>query len=305
MITTPVVFIIFNRKDSAQEVFNLIRMAKPRKLYVIADGPREEVHDEAAKCRETRRILEQVDWKCDVNKNYARRNTGCGERISSGLDWVFRKEEEAIILEDDCVPSLSFFPYCEEMLKRYRNDARIMHINGSNFNPERTKNDDSYFFSNYVHVWGWATWRRAWKLYDYSMESWPQTRSEGRMVDIFPDRKEMRYWTGFFDLTYEKRIIPTTWDYQWLYAVWTNSGLCITPRHNLISNIGISGVHTDVRVGDPGTSGFFKERAEQFEISRHPQLVIPDRWYDRYHFRNHFYQSMHKRIHRKLWRLFH
>jgi hypothetical protein len=191
------------------------------------------------------------------------------------------------------------------MLKRYRNDTRIMHINGSNFNPERTRNDDSYFFSNYVHVWGWATWRRAWEHYDYSMESWPQMRTDGWMKDIFPDKKEMRYWIHFFQLTYEKRIVPTTWDYQWLYAVWTNNGLCITPRHNLISNIGISGVHTDVHIGDPGTAGFFKEMVKEFEISRHPELEIPNRWYDRYHFRKHFYQSMHTRIHRKLWRLFH
>ncbi len=305
MVTVPVVFIIFNRKETAQKVFDAIRQAGPKKLYVIADGPRENIENEAVQCRETKRIIDQVDWKCAVRKNYARRNMGCGERISSGLDWVFKNEDEAIILEDDCVPAQSFFTYCEELLHRYKDDSRVMHINGSNFTEVKMRNDDSFFFSRYVHVWGWATWRRAWIYYDYAMKSWPRLRDEGWMEDIFSDNKAARYWTKFLDLCYEKRIVPSTWDYQWLYTIWSQGGVCITPQKNLISNIGLAGIHSDFLIGDPATRGFLRKRSEDFRITKHPAFVIPDHGYDRYHFRKYFFNSLPKRIHRRFWRLLH
>ena len=305
MVTVPVVFIIFNRKDTAQEVFRAIRQARPKKLYVIADGPRQHVENEDVRCRETRRIIEQVDWNCTVGKIFAKENMGCGERISSGLHRVFRREERAIILEDDCVPSKAFFPYCEEMLNRYQYDTRIMHINGSNFGPERSRTGASYFFSKYVHIWGWATWLRAWQHYDYSMKSWPRLREEGWLNDIFHDRKAARYWTRFLDLCHGKRIVPSTWDYQWLYSVWANGGLAVAPAKNLVSNIGLTGVHTDLQAGIPGTENFFRERCEEFAVVNHPEFIIADHAYDMDHFRKFFFQSYRKRIRRKLWRLFH
>ncbi len=302
-LTTPVVFIIFNRPDTTQQVFEAIRRARPKKLYVIADGPRKDRPEEAERCAATRAVVEAVDWKCDVKKKYSSQNMGCGERISTGLAWVFRNEEEAVILEDDCVPSAGFFPYCESLLKRYADDHRVMHISGTNFTPAERRNHDSYFFSRYVHIWGWATWGRAWRHYDYTMEAWPRFRDGGWLNDIFRDRNAAEFWTKYMDLCHDGLIIPSTWDYQWLFSVWQNNGLAITPASNLITNIGLTGIHTDIRNGSPDAVNFNRERDERFTVTNHPEFVVADEQYDRYHFRKHFYQSVPQRVLRRLWRM--
>ena len=160
-LKTPVAFIIFNRPSLTQIVFNTIRQAKPKQLFVIADGAR--FPEEKEKCQQARDIIRQVDWDCEVLANYSDVNLGCGKRISSGISWVFEHVEAAIILEDDCLPHLSFFRYCENLLDYYRDDERVMAIGGDNFQDGNKKTPYSYYFSKYPHVWGWATWRRAWK----------------------------------------------------------------------------------------------------------------------------------------------
>ncbi len=169
-LETPVAFIIFKRHDLTERVFQAIREAKPKKLLVIADGPR--FPEEAAKCQKTRDIIQQVDWDCEVLKNYSEVNLGCRQRISSGLDWVFSQVEEAIILEDDCVPAPSFFSFCQTLLDYYRDDNRIMVISGDNFQDGQSRTDYSYYFSRYNHCWGWATWHRAWQYWDFNKNKW-------------------------------------------------------------------------------------------------------------------------------------
>ena len=166
---TPIVFLIFNRPDTTKRVFEAIRQAKPKKLLVVADGPRDDRQGEAEKCAAVRSIIDTVDWDCKVLTNYADVNLGCGLRVSSGLDWVFEQVEEAIILEDDCLPHPSFFPFCEEMLDLYRHDERIMHIAGTNSLEEWKSDVQSYHFSYTGGIWGWATWQRAWKYYHFKM----------------------------------------------------------------------------------------------------------------------------------------
>ena len=162
-LSTPVAFIIFNRPDTTEIVFETIRQAKPSKLLVVADGPRTDRSGEVEKCTATRAVIERVDWECEVITNYSDVNLGCKRRVSGGIDWIFSQVEEAIILEDDCLPAPSFFQFCQTMLERYRYDDRISMIGGSNYQQENSRTSDSYFFTKYAHIWGWATWRRAWK----------------------------------------------------------------------------------------------------------------------------------------------
>lgn len=245
MLKTPVVFIIFNRPEETQLVFHAIKEARPSKLYIVADGPRIGREGEQEKCQETRSILNKIDWPCEVHTNFAGRNMGCKLRISSGLDWVFSKEDQAIILEDDCLPDQSFFPYCEELLERYRNDQRVMTICGGNYQGGRVRSQDSYYFSKYPRIWGWASWRRAWKNFDVNMKLWPEFRDRQWLVDIFAGNiNAVRYWHAIFENCFHDKI--DSWGFPCVFSHWAHRGLSITPNQNLISNIGygVEATHT-------------------------------------------------------------
>ncbi|WP_242031169.1 DUF5672 family protein [Anabaena sp. FACHB-1237] len=242
-LKTPVCFIIFNRPDVTERVFQKIREAKPPKLLVIADGARANKIGEQEKCIAARAIINQVDWKCEVLTNYSDINLGCRNRIYTGLDWVFSQVEEAIILEDDCLPDPSFFRFCEELLEEYRHNSRIMLVCGQNLQFGQKRRNYSYYFSRYSHCWGWATWKRAWQYYDDTMTLWPQVRDENWLFDILQDEQAFRYWSVIFQSIYEGF---DTWDYPWLFACYINQGLSILPNINLVSNIGFGqeGTHT-------------------------------------------------------------
>ncbi len=243
--TTPVAFIIFNRPESTRKVFATIRAARPQQLFVIADAPRADRPEDVAKCAATRAIIEEVDWDCEVFKNYADRNLGCGRRPASGLDWVFAEVETAIILEDDCLPDPTFFRFCTELLARYRDDSRIAHISGNNFQFGQQRGEASYFYSRYTHHWGWATWRRAWQHFDYDITNWPELRSTDWLTTLLDTPAAVANWQQIFDRVYahDKTHI---WDYQWTFACWQQQGLCILPQVDLVTNIGFDpeGTHT-------------------------------------------------------------
>jgi hypothetical protein len=258
---TPVAFLIFNRPDLTQIVFDAIAKARPNKLFVVADGPR--FPEEAEKCEQARAVIDNINWECEVFKNFSDKNLGCGRRISSGIEWVFSEVEEAIFLEDDTLPDLSFFPYCEALLEHYRHDERIMTINGNNFQSGRIKTEYSYHFSKYCSCWGWASWRRAWKHYDYEMKTWPAFKRGGMMKMICPNSHEQRFWTGLFDAMHENPAEIDTWDHQWKYACWSQNGLAIEPSVNLVANIGLG------RTDASHTSGHHPLLAE---LSRHQGL---------------------------------
>lgn len=236
-LNTPVVFIIFNRPDTTARVFSEIAKAKPPKLLVVADGPRANRPGEAEKCAAARAIIRTVDWDCEVLTNYSDTNLGCKKRVSSGLDWVFDQVPEAIILEDDCLPEPTFFRFCEELLVRYRDDERIGMISGDNFQFGRRYGEDSYYFSKYVHIWGWATWRDRWVgSNDVTMAKWPRVRDDGKITDLVGDAREATYWQNIFECVHRGEI--DTWDYQWVFANWFEGRATILPAVNLISNIG-------------------------------------------------------------------
>jgi hypothetical protein len=242
---TPVAFIIFNRPEATRRVLEEIRKARPKQLFVIADAPRPDRVEDIAKCAATRAIIDEVDWDCEVFKNYAEENLGCGLRPASGLDWVFQQVETAIVLEDDCLPHPTFFPYCTELLDRYRDEPRVMHISGNNFQFGRRRGDDSYFFSRYTHHWGWATWRRAWQHFDYDIPQWSELRSSDWLTGLLDTPAAVSYWHQIFDQVYNGDKLHI-WDYQWTFACWLNAGLSILPQVDLVSNIGFNsdGTHT-------------------------------------------------------------
>lgn len=233
---TAIAFLVFNRPELTERVFEVIRRVHPPKLLVVADGPRTTNPEDAEKCLRVRSVFERVDWPCEVLKNYSDFNLGCGRRISSGLKWVFDLVEEAIILEDDCLPHPTFFHYCEELLDHYRDDDRIGFIGGVNFSFGKRKSDYSYYFSRGHFIWGWATWRRSWQGYDFHMKRWPQLRDNGWLTGLFKDKRVVRYYTYNFNQTH--RHVIDTWDYQWFFHNWLHDKLEIMPKVNLVTNIG-------------------------------------------------------------------
>lgn len=276
-LKTPVAFIIFNRPDTTERVFAEIAKAKPPKLLVIGDGARVNRDGEAAKVTTVRAIIDRVDWDCEVLTNYSNVNLGCKIRVSSGIDWVFEQVEEAIILEDDCLPHPSFFRFCEELLERYRDDERIGMISGDNYQFDRIRTRDSYYFSRYMHIWGWATWRRAWKNYDVRINIWPKMRDDDWLKSIIYKKNQRKYWMQIFNAVYEGKI--DTWDYQWVLISMTQGFVSITPEINLISNIGFGPDATH-------THGFniysnMKTKEMIFPLT-HPEIFLPNYSADNY-----------------------
>jgi len=270
-LITPVLFLIFNRPDTTQKVFNAIRQAKPKQLFVAADGLREDKEGEKEKCEQARKIIEQVDWDCEVKTLFRDKNLGCKIAVSSAIDWFFENVEEGIILEDDCLPSQSFFWFCQELLKYYRNDARIMHISGDNFQFGRIRGEGSYYFSKYAHIWGWATWRKAWGCFDVNMKSFKKFKKEAQINNVFNIKQQKKYWMKIFQRVYDDKI--NTWDYTWVYTCFINSGLCIMPNINLVSNIGF-GIESTHTQGE--NSIFSKMKTEEITEIIHPEFVLAD-----------------------------
>jgi hypothetical protein len=296
---TPVALMIFNRPEHTEKVFEVIRQAKPSKLLVIADGPRVDRPDDVAKCAATRAIIDQVDWDCEVFKNFSDVNLGCSIRPASGISWVFDQVEEAIILEDDCIPDPSFFPFCEALLERYRHDARIMHISGNNFWSNTHQLDHSYAFSRYTLSWGWATWRRAWKHYDRQMRHWPQIKQRNLLKDILMDQDIANSWTKIFQNVVD--VNSDVWDYQWTLTCWLQNGLAIIPNVNLVSNVGFGADATHTFSADSACAEFPSFSVSTASINfplTHPDFMvrhtvvdefIQDKLYD-------YYPTLRKRI---------
>ena len=298
-LTTPVLFLVFNRPDMTRQVFEAIRQAKPPRLYVGADGPRADKAGEAEKVEQVRRIATQVDWDCEVKNLFREKNLGCRVAVSSAIDWFFKNEEEGIILEDDCLPSQSFFWFCEELLERYRGDMGIMAVSGDNFQKCPARSEFSYYFSRFNHCWGWASWRRAWSYYEKDMQTWPYIRDNDYMQDILLDKTAAKYWSKIFETAYRNKI--DSWAYRWTFSCWIQNGLTILPNVNLVSNIGFGedGTHTS------GDSPLSKMAA--FELSfplKHPNWMIRDKKADDYTQKIIFNQpNIFYRVIRRLYRL--
>jgi hypothetical protein len=268
---TPVALVVFNRPQTTRKVFDAISKARPAKLLIVADGPRANMPGEDDLCASVRTIVQAVSWPCEVSTNYAADNLGCQERMVSGLDWVFSLVEEAIILEDDCLPNASFFPFCEQLLARYRGDSRVAAISGTNLLENYANTADSYYFSRLGGIWGWATWRSEWKRYDRYLKCWPENRRNRILGEIFGEASTEAYWTQVFDNMYEDAG-RSIWDYQWLYTRLINNSLTVVPRVNLVTNIGFGPDSTHTGQFDPRL--VIPSRAVGFPL-RHPPNMVP------------------------------
>lgn len=234
----PVAILNFNRPHLTRGVFEVIRQIKPRRLLLIADGPRASKPDDIRLCEEVRAIFDEIDWDCEVSRKFSDTNLGSFKSNSSGLNWVFDTVEEAIIIEDDCVPSISFFRYCEELLERYRDDPRVGVITGYNLGfPANGRESDSYFFSAYTLNWAWASWRRVWRQVDLDMFWWKQETGSKMLRALFPRSAEWRYWYELYERIHSGEM-KNAWDYQLILSSFRHSQLCVIPRVNLVSNIG-------------------------------------------------------------------
>ncbi|MGI2906432.1 glycosyltransferase family 2 protein [Tolypothrix sp. VBCCA 56010] len=281
---TAVALIIFNRADTTKKVLEALRQVKPAKLLVIADAPRHNYPDDIEKCAATRKIIEQVDWNCQVLNNYSEKNLGNKLRISTGLNWVFEQVEQAIILEDDCLPHPSFFPFCEELLYKYQDDQRIMTISGNNFQFGRRRTEYSYYFSRYTLIWGWATWRRAWQHYDVQMKQWASIRDGNWLQDILDDSQAVKYWSRLFQGCYEENI--NTWDFPWTLTSWIQNGLTILPNVNLVSNIGFGSEAFNTK---DAYSPFANHPSQAMEFPlKHPPFIVRDAQADQFTQRTQF-----------------
>lgn len=296
-LQTAVLFLVFNRPDTTAQVFEAIRQAKPPRLYVAADGPREGREGEAERVAQVREIATSVDWPCELKTLFREKNLGCKKAVSEGIAWFFEQEEQGIILEDDCLPHPDFFPFCENLLERFKSDKRISVITGDNFQNGTQRGAGSYYFSKYNHCWGWASWRRAWQLYQGDLPFWPEWSRSADWREKTPDPVERRYWSKIFKRVCAGQI--DSWAYPWTASVWYRGGLTATPNVNLVSNIGFGPDSTHTTSGDSPLAGMATSAIGEI---RHPAAVGQDAVADWYSF-DHAFDGLSRRFPYSLLRL--
>ena len=274
-----VLFLIFNRPEITQRVFEAIHEARPPRLYIASDGPRLNKGEEAKRVERTRKlVLDNIDWECEVKTLFRKENLGCGKAVSSAITWFFDQEADGIIIEDDCLPNRTFFNFCEELLDCYRDNKRVMHISGDQF-ISYFDNGASYYFAKIQHCWGWASWADRWEDYDFSLKGF-KTKN---LRNFSENENVQKYWFDILKKMGKKEI--DTWDYQWVFAIVLKNGLCINPTKNLISNIGFGSdsTHTpdkDNRLANMST----------YDIKEiiHPKKIEIDLGAVDYIYKNHF-----------------
>ena len=271
---SPILFLVFNRPDTTRRAFEAIRAARPPRLYVAADGPRGDRPGERERCAETRRIATAVDWPCEVRTLFQDVNLGCRLGPITGLDWFFEREPEGVVLEDDILPLPSFFAYCDELLERYRDDERVGVICGSNLVSRRFAPRDSYFFSRYVQVWGWASWARVWRHYDVNVGEWPAWRDRGGLKAVADgNRRFERFWQDIFDLAFAGEV--NWWSYQLQFACWRHGMLASLPACNQVGNLGFGADSTHTRGRVPAYLRESAPRPLVWPLRHPPRVELP------------------------------
>jgi len=277
---TPAVILFFNRPDFLRQLISRLAEVKPKKLYLVCDGPRQDKVGEKEAVEECRSLFENLDWDCEIRRNYSDVNLGCRDRIISGLDWVFEQEERAIILEDDCIPIVDFFPFAEAMLERYKGNNQIFSIGGSNQRPQLSNPSYDVVFSKYSLCWGWATWRRAWTLMDRHLLQLPDAKKKHLFKKWLGSWRAELYWS------YILKDDPTVWDYSWTFTGFIHQGLHVLPSKCLIDNIGIMDPNATHTTFNPYDLPII---AKSFPSSyRVPTQVEPDLIYNKW-MEDHFY----------------
>jgi len=273
VFNTPILFIIFNRPKTTERVFTEIRKQKPKYLFIASDGPRDNNASDLDLCKQCRDIVAKIDWDCDVKTLFSAVNQGCKYAVSSAIAWFFTLVEAGIILEDDCLPNGSFFNFCETLLTKYKDDKQVMMISGTSY-QKKPLNNNSYYFSKYVHIWGWATWKRAWALYDRDIKGF-ENDVDPILKRNFNLTRERKQWLNNFNMIFNGL---DTWDYQWMYCIWKNNGIAIIPWKNMISNIGFGpGATHTLSIGSS------QSEMQRFELEKiiYPENIAVDKKADR------------------------
>lgn len=290
---TPILLLIFNRMSTTVRVFEKIKAQKPKYLFIASDGSREGKENEQAEVEKIRKyVLDQIDWDCEVKTLFRDKNLGCGVAPYTAITWFFDHVEKGIILEDDCLPLPGFFEFCEEVLNYYKDDERIYEISGHNLQAGKVRGDGSYYFSNYPGIWGWASWARAWKNYDYEMRDYEDFVRNNSISKVLPDIKQRKFWMKLFN---NAKKLGSWWDYQWVYTIWKNQGISIIPNANLVRNIGFDdgGTHTF------GTPKWY-EKAIKGSMSlkeiKHPSSISVCDDADKYLFSTTYHKTILSRI---------
>ena len=287
----PVLLLAFRRPELTAQVLSLLRQVGPRRLYVATDAAAPDRPGEAALVQRTREVIDAgVDWPCRLERLDRREHRGCRRGVAEAINWFFAAEAEGIVLEDDVLPEPSFFPFCAALLERYRHDERIGAISANNFQPGPPRDGASYYFSHYNHVWGWASWRRAWAAYDAELESWPRFRDQGWLEDV-GGRRFAHYWRRQIDRVHRSEL--DTWDYIWTYSCWQAGLLTCLPAVNLVRNLGFS---------DPLATQTTTGRAPHGAVGRmdfplrHPAQCVRDARADQHTFLHHFHPPLPRRV---------
>lgn len=246
----PVLLLLFRRPDTTRRILDRLRLLRPSHLVVVADGPRSDVPDEGKLCLAARRELALIDWPCKVERLFSATNLGIAASLDLGMRHVFRSHERVIVLEDDCLPDPSFFSFCAALLERYADMERVMAIAGSNLGVDIRPEGGSYAFSRYQVLWGWATWKRAWRHQDMAMGQWPACAETGWLDTVLETPQARRYWGYHFRTNHRT---AENWDYAWTFNCWRRDGLCIHPAVNLVRNLGFREDATHTALGSsPG-----------------------------------------------------
>lgn len=294
---TPILLIAFNRPDLTRKLFTQIQKIKPTNLFISVDGPRNNKIGEKDLCNEVKKIVDQINWPCLTKTRFLDTNLGCDPHIESAIKWFFEHIDRGIILEDDCIPSLSFFSFCDAMLKKYERDPRVMHINGSNFQFGKKRGDGDYYFSKYSHSWGWATWKRSWKFYDSKMSTFPAFDQEDKINSIPLTQREKNFWLKFFRKLHLDKY--PFWDARWTFAIWSRGGVCVTPNVNMISNTGY---------GARATHTFTKEKihqkSEEMDYINYPTSCHINSSADEETFKNYYYRNFIQKLIYRFYKLF-
>ena len=291
-LNIAVLFLVFNRLDTTKQVFEAIRQAKPQRLYIAADGARESKDGEAEKVKQVRDyITSNIDWECEVKTLFREQNFGCKMAVSGAIDWFFENEEMGIILEDDILPSQSFFWFCEELLEKYKDDMRIGQISGFNYGYKNKDLNYDYFFSKYPMIWGWASWANRWKNYSLELKNLEEIISNNQFSILF-EKQELRKRISTFKAVQENKI--DTWDYQWSFTLYKNSQYTVIPKNNYILNLGFGVEATHTSGENPYTHLKLEEKKQELS---HPQYIIQDiNLYKIINIQQNIFQKIYKKV---------
>ena len=279
---TPILLIAFNRPEKVRLILNILKVLKPENLFISCDGPRDNNHKDKNLCEEVRLIVKNINWQCKVVYRFSKKNKTCKINVIESINWFFKHNKEGIVLEDDCIPNIHFFYYCEALLKKYRNNNKIMQVNGFSSSNQKSIDGATYYFSKLNDTWGWATWRRAWKFFDKNMKGYKEIKKRNLIEKHYMNKDIANWMTTYFEKSFYKK--DNIWSAYWSFSILKNDGYTITPFKSLVRNIGVDG---------SGTSGKYKKfksylkiKSSKIKSLKHPKDFLYNKKYDNNFFYN-------------------